>query len=91
MTFSNQTVNLKLISRPLRMAYLVEGMSDLETAVKLYTHVWGGQAGVILPIPSDEEDMHKLASTLMEVDPDNSIWRRYYSPEERSRFGCYSW
>lgn len=70
MTFSNQTVNLKLISRPLRMAYLVEGMSDLETAVKLYTHVWGGQAGVILPIPSDEEDMHKLASTLMEVDPD---------------------
>lgn len=52
-------VTLKLNSRPLRLVYLVRNREDLINAVKLYTHVWGGAANAILPLPEDELEIKR--------------------------------
>jgi hypothetical protein len=63
-------VTLKLNSRPLRLVYLVRNREDLVSAVKLYTHVWGGMADAILPIPKDELEIEAFFSALKSINPD---------------------
>ncbi len=63
-------VTLKLNSRPLRLVYLVRNREDLINAVKLYTHVWGGAANAILPLPDDELEIKAFYSALNSINPD---------------------
>lgn len=42
MLSDEKVITLNLRSRPLRLAYLVTCLEDIEIAVKLYTHTWGG-------------------------------------------------
>lgn len=66
----NRNIQLKLRSRPLRLAYLVDSKDDLKNAVTLYTHTWGGAVGAILPTPKDENNIKELKVSLTRVDPD---------------------
>lgn len=70
MQFSEQEVTLKLNSRPLRLIYLIRSRQDLINAVTLYTHVWGGAANGILPIPENDLEADTLKLTLKYIDPD---------------------
>ncbi len=68
-SFTDQ-VQLKVTTRPLRLAYLVETTEDLKNAVKLYTHTWGGAGNAIIPIPQNENEVEELSFYLDKVDPD---------------------
>lgn len=57
MQHSEREIALKVKPRPLRLVYLVRNREDLINAVTLYTHVWGGAANAILPIPENNEDI----------------------------------
>ncbi len=47
--------SIDIQSRPLRLVYLVANREDILDAVTLYTHIWGGFANAIFPIPSNEQ------------------------------------
>jgi hypothetical protein len=66
----DREVTLKLNSRPLKLAYLVRNTADLLDAILLYTHLWGGGANCILPLPDNIEEMIHLEEALRIVDPD---------------------
>lgn len=60
---------LKLKPRPLRLVYLASNRADLINAVTLYTHLWGGFANSIFPVPNDEE-LAFLEYALHSINPD---------------------
>jgi hypothetical protein len=70
MQLHEREVNLKLNSRPLRLVYLVRNREDLINAVTLYTHVWGGAANPVLPIPENETEVDTFKIVLQWIDPD---------------------
>ncbi|MBD1841025.1 hypothetical protein H6F78_18125 [Coleofasciculus sp. FACHB-64] len=70
MQFLEQEVTLQLNSRPLRLVYLVRSREDLINAVTLYTHVWGGAANAILPIPENDVEADTFNLALRWIDPD---------------------
>ncbi len=63
-------IALNLRSRPLRLAYLVTCLNDLNNAVNLYTHTWGGAANILLPVYDDEDEIKQLHNSLIKFDPD---------------------
>ncbi|EAZ89911.1 hypothetical protein [Crocosphaera chwakensis] len=65
-----QLASIDIQSRPLRLVYLVKNQADILDAVKLYTHVWGGFANAIFPIPSNDEELEKLKFALSSINPD---------------------
>ncbi|HEY9628472.1 MAG TPA: hypothetical protein V6C84_14320 [Coleofasciculaceae cyanobacterium] len=70
MELQDREVTLKLKTRPLRCAYLVRDREDLLNAIALYTHLWGGCANAILPIPNNDEEINRFISTLEWMNPD---------------------
>ncbi|MBD2743861.1 hypothetical protein [Coleofasciculus sp. FACHB-1120] len=70
MQLHEREVTLKLNSRPLRLVYLVRNREDLINAVTLYTHVWGGAANPVLPIPENETEVDTFKLVLQWIDPD---------------------
>lgn len=70
MKMQDREVTLKLKSRPLRCVYLVRDREDLLDAIALYTHVWGGCANAILPIPVHEEEFNSFITTMEWMNPD---------------------
>ncbi|MBE9127150.1 MULTISPECIES: hypothetical protein [unclassified Coleofasciculus] len=70
MQFHEQEVTLKLNSRPLHLVYLVRNREDLINAVTLYTHVWGGAANAIFPMPENEAEVDTLKCALESINPD---------------------
>lgn len=60
---------LKLKPRPLRLVYLASNRADLINAVTLYTHLWGGFANSIFPVPNDKE-LALLEYALHSINPD---------------------
>jgi Holliday junction resolvase len=70
MQSGHQEVLLKLQPRPLRLAYLVNTHSELVDAVTLYTHIWGGFANTIFPVPSTTEELSLLEVALYKFNPD---------------------
>jgi len=70
MQSGNQEVLLKLQPRPLRLTYLVNTQSELVDAVTLYTHIWGGFANTIFPVPSAPEELSLLKVALNKFNPD---------------------
>ena len=46
-------VTFQVQVRPLRLAYIVRHAADLEGAVAFYTHLWGGAANGIIPLPQE--------------------------------------
>jgi hypothetical protein len=70
MQSEHQEVLLKLQPRPLRLAYLVNTQSELVDAVTLYTHVGGGFANTIFPVPSTTEELSLLEVALYKFNPD---------------------
>lgn len=67
-------IALNLRSRPLRLAYLVTCLEDIENAISLYTHTWGGAANAILPVYDDEEKIKQLQKSLIKFDPDHILF-----------------
>lgn len=65
-----QLASIDIQSRPLRLVYLVKNQADILDAVKLYTHIWGGFANAIFPIPSNDEELEKLKFALSSINPD---------------------
>jgi hypothetical protein len=63
-------VSLRLGVRPLRLVYLVHTREELLTAVKLYSHTWGGSAATILPVPRNEEEANTFKTVLGWLYPD---------------------
>lgn len=86
MELQDREVTLKLKSRPLRCAYLVRNREDLLDAIALYTHVWGGCANAILPIPNDDQEIDDLRSTLGWMNPDYVFIPREEIPSKVSSF-----
>lgn len=70
MEFYDREVTLKLQSRPLRCVYLVENREELLDAIALFTHIWGGAANAILPVPNSNEEMTSFYVTLNCINPD---------------------
>ncbi|MBW4607778.1 MAG: hypothetical protein KME22_11255 [Hassallia sp. WJT32-NPBG1] len=70
MEIQDREVTLKLNSRPLRCAYLVRDREELLDAIALYTHIWGGAANAILPVPRNDEELNSFKSTLEWMNPD---------------------
>jgi hypothetical protein len=54
----------------MRLVFVVGSREDIQTAVRLYTHVCGGAVGVILPLPygAGEEELFRHA--IFDSDPD---------------------
>jgi hypothetical protein len=70
MQLHGREVTLKLNSRPLRLVYLVGNREDLLNAVTLYTHIWGGAANAIFPMPENEAEVDTLKCALKSINPD---------------------
>lgn len=70
MELQDRELTLKLTSRPLRCVYLVRDRKELLDAIALYTHMWGGAANAILPVPRNNEEIDSLKSTLKWMNPD---------------------
>ncbi|MGB3532248.1 MAG: hypothetical protein WBA13_01885 [Microcoleaceae cyanobacterium] len=70
MEYHNQEVTLKVSSRPLRCVYLVQDREEVLDAVALYTHMWGGAANAILPIPIDNSEAEDFKKMLQLINPD---------------------
>ena len=70
MQVSQREVTLKITSRPLRIVYLIRNREDLINAVTLYTHVWGGAANAILPLPENDEEQEAFKLSLEWINPD---------------------
>ncbi|MEQ9553924.1 MAG: hypothetical protein RIM23_30425 [Coleofasciculus sp. G3-WIS-01] len=70
MSLHEREVTLKLKSRPLRLVYLIRNRDELMDAVTLYTHVWGGAANTIFPVPENEEEADTLRFALKSINPD---------------------
>jgi hypothetical protein len=70
MQLHEREVTLKLYSRPLRLVYLVGNREDLLNAVILYTHIWGGAANAIFPMPENEAEIDTLKCALESINPD---------------------
>ncbi|MFP5270404.1 hypothetical protein [Coleofasciculus sp.] len=70
MSLHEREVTLKLKSRPLRLVYLIRNRDKLMDAVTLYTHVWGGAANTIFPVPENEEEADTLRFALKSINPD---------------------
>ncbi len=66
----NTTLFIKAQSRPIRFAYLVSNPSDVLDAIKFYTHIWGGRASVILPMPNTNLQVRQCAHALLISKPD---------------------
>ncbi|MBD2084352.1 hypothetical protein NDI49_11955 [Trichocoleus sp. ST-U3] len=80
MELQDREVTLKIKSRPLRCAYLVRNRDELLDAIALYTHMWGGAANAILPLPENDEELNSFTYTLEWMNPDYIFIPR----EERS-------
>lgn len=76
MHFSKQEVTLKLNSRPLRLVYLIRNREDLINSVTLYTHIWGGAASAIFPMPEDAAEADALKLALKQISPDYILFPR---------------
>lgn len=63
-------VILKLKPRPLRLAYLANTVKDLNNAVTLYTHLWGGISNAIFPVPKSVNQNIQLQYALRSINPD---------------------
>lgn len=70
MESQNREVTLKLKSRPLRCAYLIRDREELLDAITLYTHVWGGAANAIFPMPISDEEINSLKFILELMNAD---------------------
>ncbi|ODH01494.1 hypothetical protein A4S05_28705 [Nostoc sp. KVJ20] len=70
MELQDREVSLKLKSRPLRCVYLVSDREELFDAIALYTHIWGGAANAILPVPKNSEELNSFKATLEFINPD---------------------
>ncbi|MEB3279004.1 MAG: hypothetical protein VKK42_08820 [Lyngbya sp.] len=70
MEYDSQEVTLKVSSRPLRCIYLVRDREEVLDAVALYTHMWGGAANAILPIPVDYSEVEDFQQRLELINPD---------------------
>jgi hypothetical protein len=69
-TRKGEEVTLDLSFRPVRLASLVADRTELATAIELYSHIWGGAANIILPIPKTEVQDETLGLLLRQADPD---------------------
>ncbi len=45
-------VTLRVSARPVRILSLVNSREDITRSIRLFTHLWGGSANVILPAPA---------------------------------------
>ncbi len=70
MQLHEREVTLKVNSRPLRLVYLIRNREDLLNAVTLYTHIWGGAANAIFPMPENEAEVDTLKYALESINPD---------------------
>lgn len=70
MQLYERQVSLKLSPHPLRLVCIVNNRQELLTAVKLYTHTWGGRANTILPMPSNDQEANTLKAVLKRLHPD---------------------
>ncbi len=70
MDMKDKEITLKLNSRPLKLAYLVRTSEDLFNSISLYTHLSGGAANYILPLPDNNDEMVDLKNSLQNIDPD---------------------
>ena len=70
MHFYESEVSLKVTSRPLRLAYLVQSRDDIINAVTLYTHLWGGAGNNMMPVPRNELEAGNLKFGLEQLSPD---------------------
>jgi len=80
MSLHEREVTLKLKSRPLRLVYLIRNRDELVDAVTLYTHIWGGAANTIFPVPENEEEAHTLRFALKSINPDYILVPREVIP-----------
>lgn len=76
---SEQEVTLQVKSRPLKLVYLVRNQEDIVNAVTLYTHIWGGAANIILPIPENDTETSDFKQVLKWINPDYIF---YTTPKE---------
>ena len=65
------TLNIR--TRPLRFVYLVSDMNDVLKAIKLFTHLWGGAANPILPLPKNANEIECFKIALKSINPDYII------------------
>jgi hypothetical protein len=65
-----QLATINIQSRPLRLVYLVDNRDEILDAVKFYTHLWGGFANAIFPIPRNEKEVESLKFALSLISPD---------------------
>lgn len=85
MEFLEREVTLKLKSRPLRCVYLVRNREELLDAIALYTHIWGGTANAILPMPENEEEIESFSNTLEDINADYIFVPRENLPSQISK------
>jgi len=56
--------------RAIRMVFVVRSREDVQLAIRLYTHVCGGAAGVILPLPEQDVEEELFKRAVLDSDPD---------------------
>lgn len=66
----SRSLTLKISSRAVRILYVVESREDVLRAIRFYTHIWGGAANAILPLPRDEEERELFRQAVTLHDPD---------------------
>lgn len=67
---SGEPISFTLSTRPIRVLYVATSQEEVMQAVKLYTHLWGGAANAILPLPMTGADIQRFVRAVRRFDPD---------------------
>lgn len=67
---NSDTISLTLKTRPIRAVFLARDGDDILQAVRLYTHLWGGAANALLPLPGSENAVEWFVRAVQRFDPD---------------------